>query len=614
MCGIAGILGNASCPDALERMIDALRHRGPDGNGRWASKDGGVRMGHTRLAILDLSDAATQPMTDGPITLVYNGELYNFGALRRELQRVGWQFGSSGDSEVVLKAYRQWGHGALARLEGMFAIAVYDSSTQKLTLARDRCGQKPLYYGWDGQTFLFASESEALLSTGLIQRRTNIEGLQDYLAYGYSLGPHTMIEGVRKLKPGERVTFDASQRKVETDRYWSIPMRPSISNGDLASDWQGELRTLLQSAIKRHLVSDVPVGVLLSGGVDSSLLSALAAEASDAPIKTFTATFPGSGRFDESSYARLVADYFGTEHHEVEVPAPTPSVMEKIAGQLDDPIADHAIIPMYLLSQEVRKHATVAIGGDGGDELFGGYPHHLIAAKQQSLRRFLPSTLRSAAASIGRRLPMGARGRNHLLGLAGDLPNAIAHFNLYFDSKARSKLLNCTHSQAPEKRRAAMVPEGDDAISAAMVADFRTTLPEGYLAKIDRASMLASLEVRAPFLDDPLVDYAWRHLSVREKFADGQGKAPLRALAKQVLPSSLDLNRKQGLTMPLEQWSEGTWGNFIKDILTDPQQTTFSHKQINRMISLQSKGYRNGNRLHALAMFELWRQQHGVSV
>jgi asparagine synthase (glutamine-hydrolysing) len=340
----------------------------------------------------------------------------------------------------------------------------------------------------------------------------------------------------------------------------------------------------------------------------------MAARVSATPVNTFTVVFPGHGRYDEASYARLVSEHFGTNHHQLEMEHAGPEVLAELAYQFDDPIADHALVPTFLLSKKIHEVAKVALGGDGGDELFGGYPHHGWATRHRQLRGMIPSALRAGAASVAEALPPGTTGRNHGIGLRGDIANALAHFNLYFDRGFRAKLLGWhLETDCAEARKARSLENTLGPVEQAFRSDFRTTLPEGYLAKVDRASMLASLEMRAPFLDDRISDFAWRRIPANMK-VDGKARkqVPVR-LAEHLLPQAMEKQRKQGFTMPLGNWMQGRWGGYMKDILLDPGQTLFDQKQIRRLFKLQRRGYNNQNRLFALTMLTLWQHGHGVT-
>ena len=574
MCGIAGLIGRDALHARASAMADALVHRGPDESGVWVNAVGRVVFGHRRLSIIDLSDAASQPMVDSDagLAMVFNGEIYNFKDLHRELVVAGYRFKGHSDTEVLFRGYQHWGEGILHRITGMFAFAILDEKQNKLLLARDRCGQKPLYYCKRGGEFAFASEIKALFAVDAAERKINGQGLQEYLAYGYTLGPESLIGGVLKLLPGECLTVDIRTLEVKTSRFWQPPACESpVASLEEAEE---QLEAMLRQAVNSHLVADVPIGILLSGGLDSSLITACAASVSGKPVKTYTATFPGHRKFDESGAARLIANHFGTEHSEIVIDDVGPEILQNLVRQFDDLIADHAMVPAYLLARQIRKEVKVALGGDGGDELFGGYPHTGWVGYQANLRRVLPSGLRQGLSKIAQnRLPLGFRGRNHLVGLADGTPWAIAQINLYFDTLTRSQLLgDGTLNTYPEIRKMQIAGVRQETTEQALYTDFCTTLPEGYLAKVDRTSMLASLEVRAPWLDDAIVNFAWCRVPAGMKVHGKHRKILPRRLAARMLPKKMNMKIKRGLTMPLSDWFRGNRLRFIEEILLDSSQ------------------------------------------
>ncbi len=616
MCGIAGLIGRDALHARASAMADALVHRGPDESGVWVNAVGRVVFGHRRLSIIDLSDAASQPMVDSDagLAMVFNGEIYNFKDLHRELVVAGYRFKGHSDTEVLFRGYQHWGEGILHRITGMFAFAILDEKQNKLLLARDRCGQKPLYYCRRNGEFAFASEIKALFAGDAADRKLNEQALQEYLAYGYTIGPESLVKDVYKLLPGECLTVDVATLEIESQRFWRVPQCETrvIS----LEEAEKQLEALLRQAVRTHLVADVPVGILLSGGLDSSLVTACAASVADKPVKTYTVTFPGHGKYDESGAARLIANHFGTEHTEIAVDEVGPEILGTLVRQFDDLIADHAMVPVYLLARQIRKEIKVALGGDGGDELFGGYPHTGWVNRQADLRQVIPRGIRRGFSKFAERhLPLGFRGRNHLVGLAGDLPWAIAQVNLYFDALTRSRLLgNGMLNTAPEMRKVELTKVRSGAKEQALYADFLTTLPEGYLAKVDRASMLASLEVRAPWLDDAIVDFAWRRIPASMKVRGRQRKILPRRLAARLLPAGANTNVKRGLTMPLANWFRGERLRFMEEVLLDSSQRLLSHAVIRNLLSLQRRGYSNQNRIFSLALLVLWCREYGLCV
>ncbi len=622
MCGIAGIIDRQPPgPDVLEAMRDTLRHRGPDDAGTWWSPDRRVGLAHRRLSIIDLSSAGHQPMIDSnaDLALVFNGEIYNFQDLRDQLEGLGHGFESTGDTEVLLAAYRQWGLDAVEKLHGMFAFAIYDGRAGRLVLARDRAGEKPLYYRPTPGGLRFASEIKALLAEPGCPRRIDPLALEEYLAYGYVPGERCMLEGFRKLPQGHLAVYDLAADALNVRAYWSLPARPPVEGGIDAEALVDELHELLCDSVRRQLIADVPVGVLLSGGVDSSLVTAAAAEVSAAPIKTFTIGFPGHGQYDESPYARQVAEHFGTDHTELVAEPATVELLPQLAAQYDEPLADSSMVPTFMVSRLIRQHATVAIGGDGGDELFGGYPFHQLLQKAAPLR-VLPACLRGALHALADRFrPPGKHGRNAALAALADLPDAAAQINKFFDPRHRDALLAPSLRQrsadirlAPEARRLANQQPFENALQRMTAMDFRTYLVDDILVKVDRASMLTSLEVRAPLLDPRIIEFAFSRVPANLRATSREKKIITRRLAARLLPASLDLTRKQGFSLPLQDWFAGPWGEFCEATLAEADGRLFSRSAVATLLAQQRAGRRHTQRLFALTMLELWRRHYDI--
>jgi asparagine synthase (glutamine-hydrolysing) len=367
------------------------------------------------------------------------------------------------------------------------------------------------------------------------------------------------------------------------------------------------------------MIADVPVGVMLSGGVDSSLVVAMAARVSSQRVKTFTISFPGHGAFDEAPYARAVAEHFGTDHVELAAEPATVDLLPELARQYDEPIADSSMVPTYLVSRLIRREATVALGGDGGDELFGGYPHHSWVQQQGRVGTWLPGFARAAAQAAATRLmPVGMRGRNYLLGLTAKHPYNIVQFNVLFDADARRRLLAPLGryrpaGNGPEACKAALCLPSDSSLRQTTALDFQTYLVDDILVKVDRASMLCSLEVRAPFLDPRLIDLAFRRVPDRLRATGSERKILSRRLAQKLLPPSLDLTRKQGFSLPLHQWFKGDWGRYIEDVLTNAEADLFDRRVVRQLFAGQRRGFANTHRIFALLMVELWRREHGIT-
>lgn len=625
MCGIVGIASRypVDNPDLLLKMRDAMVHRGPDGAGIWWSPDKRLGLAHRRLAVLELSELGHQPMCDstGKYVLIFNGEIYNHRELREELVKEGHVFISHSDTEVLLESYKKWGRDCPEHLEGAFAFALFDEQRNELFLARDRAGEKPLYYTVSEKRFVFASELKALMADSAFPRKLDLKSLDFYLAYGYVAGPRTILKNTCKLLPGHAMVYGLDSGESTIWRYWDLPRYDPCPDLSIEG-FTDELEALLGASVEKQLVADVPVGVLLSGGLDSSLVTAFAARTTTRPVKTFTVSFPGHKAFDEGPHARLVANYFGTDHVELQAePTSMVSLLPKLARQYDEPIGDHSILPSSMLAELVGQSVTVALGGDGGDELFGGYPHYNFVQKISRIKKCVPRALREACAiTASYALGIGTRGRNHLIGFRGGEKNSLSAINVFFDPVFRRKLIaplfrsGYFSETMPEELKLAYFDDSLTVYQNAARIDFHTTMVDDYLVKTDRASMLSSLELRAPFLDHHLVEFAFGKVPDKFRATGRERKVLLRNLARKVLPPDLDINRKSGFSLPLAEWFKGDWGIYITEVLMQVDPRIFDKKVIIRLLDLQRKGLFNTNRLFALVMFELWRREYAVEV
>ncbi len=595
-------------------------HRGPDDQGEYWAFGDRVGLAQRRLSIIDLSERGHQPMSRGELTITYNGEIYNYLELKSDLQEKGHVFTSDSDTEVILAAYKQWGLDAVDKLDGMFAFCLLDEAAKRLFLARDRAGEKPLFYRYDHPEFLFASELKGLMAHPSISRVLNPDALIDYLTYGYVPAEKCMLEGIAKLPPGHAMTLDMETGALKSWSYWTLTTGCSdpIFDESLLLE---RMEDLLSSSVARRLVADVPVGVLLSGGLDSSVVTALAARHVSTPLKTFTVSFPGAGAYDEAVHAKRIAKYFGTEHTEIEAHQQDVELLSQLALQYDEPLGDPSMVPTYMICKEIRRHATVALGGDGGDELFAGYFHYSWLASQARIRRLIPGFARHSLSTLaGRFMPLGFPSRNQLLGMSGSLSNCMAHVRVYFDAWSRQALLSQEMQEAVKQRAAPELERQRHAdrlntspLSAATATDFSFYLPDDVLTKVDRASMLASLEVRAPLLDPKLIDFAFSHVPDHLRATANGRKILMKRLATRLLPDDFDVDRKQGFSIP-SSWFSETWGSYMKDILGAASPKLFNQSFIRDLQSGQEKGRRNSERIFALVIFELWRDKYGIDL
>jgi len=624
MCGIVGWTERQGCvnPERLRTMRDTMRHRGPDDAGLWVSPSGRVGLAHRRLAILDLSPRGRQPMHRGDnLVTVFNGEIYNYRDLRDKLRGCGHSFVTDTDTEVLLAAYEEWGTNCLHELDGMYAFCLYDRKKDSLFLARDRVGEKPLYYCHDDHGFLFASELKALFANLRVRRVMDPTALCCYLTFSYIPRDLCIIRGIRKLMPGCALQYGLDNHETTHWRYWSLPATVEHPFSDL-NEATDRFDEMLTASVNRCLHADVPVGIMLSGGLDSSLVASAAARISSEPVKTFTISFPGHGRFDEAPHARMVADHLGTEHFELAAEPATVSILEDLAVQYDEPFGDSSLLPTYLVSRLIRRHVTVALGGDGGDELFGGYPQY---SRLQRMHRYcprLPAICGRAIEGLARRsLPVGTPGRNWIA-LCG-LPEVqrIPFLRLYFDRMARDWVLGPTAQRlvsasvpTPETTFAAWNERTDSPLRMATSYDFRHYLAEDILTKVDRASMLTSLEVRAPFLAREILEFAFGRLPDSFRATASERKLLPKTLAARHLPPQYELARKQGFSIPLDRWIAGEWGGFCRDVLREAPPALLSQRAVDRLFFWQKRGARNANRIFVLVMLELWRRHYRVEI
>lgn len=618
MCGIVGVGGRELESDRSWLAVgrDTMIHRGPDDAGEWWSDDGRVGLAHRRLSIVELSPLGHQPLhlSERGLSVVFNGEIYNHQALRFELANLGFVFRSHSDTEVLLAAYAAWREECLTRLNGMFAFVVYDGLQQKLFLARDRAGEKPLFYRLEKGRLQFASELKALLANPANPRRIDYESLDCYLAMGYVPGERCILQGYNKLAPAHAMSFDLESGRAEVWRYWQPPEFLTTQEPQDEAALLDELETLLEDAVRGQMVADVPVGVLLSGGVDSSLVTAMAARVSS-QVQTFTIGFPGHATLDETEHARLIARHFGTLHTELMAEDATAELLPRLARQFDEPMVDSSMIPTFLVSQLVRRKCAVALSGDGGDELFGGYPHYSRLQWMQKRLGPIPHALRRGISLTAEKcLPVGLKGRNWAQGLGVDLDNGLPLIASYFDATMRQRLLRA-HNDWPlvaEAVRQNEIPGYSDLLQRATRMDFANYLAEDILVKVDRASMLSSLEMRAPLLDYRLIEFAFGKVPSQLKATSSEKKILLKRLTQRILPTVFDQDRKQGFSIPLGEWIKGgAFGKLFNEVLRDPQ-CAFDLGTIDSLLRGQEMGRSNGERLFALVLFELWRREYSV--
>lgn len=621
MCGIQGYAHHAPIysREKSENIRKFLNHRGPDDFGEWSSNDKKVHFFHNRLSIVDLSEDGHQPMQDisERFTIVFNGEIYNYNDLIKTFFK-DCKFKSKSDTEVILASYNKWGVECTSHLRGMFAFAIYDSIKETIFISRDRVGEKPLYYQHAKDGISFSSELKVLINNNNTKLKVNKNSLDCYLGNGFSPKDRCILKGFNKLPPAHSLLFDLNSNKLKIWKYWTPSIFSPILNHKINSnDLVGELEGLLEDSINQQMIADVPVGVLLSGGVDSSLITAIAARNTNR-LKTFTVRFPNCGKFDETEYARLIANSFNTEHIELDASDVGPDLLIKLARQFDEPIIDSSMIPTFLVSELVRKHCKVVLGGDGADELFGGYEHYSRILLMEKYVKYIPKLALSTVSTLTEKyIPIGVKARNWLLSCNYNMKNGVPLISNYFDPSARKALMrskfDCWNTVSEDILRGGALQQGD-LIQRATMMDFNNYLPEDILVKVDRSSMLASLEVRAPFLDKKIIEFSFKKVPSFLKSTIGDRKILLKQLSAKILPSEFDKKRKQGFSIPINSWlKEGNFREFFHEILLDSQ-CIFNKDMVIDLLKGQDRGRNNGERLFALVMFELWRREYKISI
>lgn len=629
MCGFSGIFRWDSVPvdpELLKRMTGTLAHRGPDDDGFYfsggESGDGKgpvhTGLGFRRLSIIDLS-GGHQPMTtiDKKNWIVFNGEIYNFPELRKDLESRGCKFLTRSDTEVILHLYEIYGPDCVRHLRGMFAFAIWDSRKRSIFLARDRIGKKPLFYCKHGQTLYFASEMKSILEAQ-VSRKINLHAIPLYLTYQFIPSPMTIFEEIHRLPPAHTLMCD-EKGTLKVDRYWTLPRTPHLKSS--VEEISEELRAQLREATKIRLISDVPLGAFLSGGIDSSAVVGMMAEEMSEPVKTFSIGFEESD-FSELKFARLAAQRFKTDHHEFIVKPETAEILPKLAWHYDQPFADPSALPSYYVARETRKHVTVALNGDGGDENFAGYLRYQADRIFYALST-MPAPLRKlGAAAIQKTFSswQGSHLSRRILRAGSLLGSDPQEFNFklfcYFDGAALEPildgpLLESSHARNPYHYFTALYEQSDceEFIDQVLTCDAYGYLPDCLLVKMDIASMSNSLEARSPFLDHKLMEFAAK-IPPKYKVKWNGGKWILKEALKDFLPAEILYRRKMGFGVPLASWFRGALKDFLRDALLSScakQRGYFKPEQIERLVDEHQSGRRDhGYKLWALLMFELW--------
>jgi asparagine synthase (glutamine-hydrolysing) len=610
MCGIAGIVrwdGQPVTEHEVRAMCRVMSHRGPDDEGVYINSS--VGLGMRRLSIIDVS-GGHQPLSneDGSVWAVFNGEIYNYRELREYLERRGHRFCTESDTETLVHLYEEEGAGFVRRLRGMFAFAIWDASRQQLLLGRDRLGIKPLYYAASSKELVFASELKALLELPSIDRSLDWHGVGHLFMFGTTSASQSIIAGIHKLEPA-RLAIAARGQTLKVERYWDVAFEPDYSATE--HDLGKRLEGLLHDAVKAHMVSDVPVGAFLSGGIDSSAVVAAMTRLSPAPVKTFSIGFADDG-FNELAHARQVADACGTEHHELVLTPDAIEILDDLVWHLDEPFGDTSAIPTYMVSKLASAHVKVVLTGDGGDELFAGYDKYVVEQREQTRDR-IPRPLRTTVGALAGLMPEGMRGRRFLRHLALDGHQRYVQASMFFSAEQLSNLfdsdvLSLMAASDPRTASLECLSASDHWLSAAQYRDLHTYLPLDVLTKVDRMSMAHSIEARPPLLDHRLVEFAASippDLQLRGATTKYLFKRAMRGL----LPDAIIDRGKKGFAVPLAQWFRGRLSGFARELLLSPscrRRGILRPKYLERLLALHDSGRDLDLQLWTAMSFELW--------
>jgi asparagine synthase (glutamine-hydrolysing) len=620
MCGIAGIIGEMGrlegAEDRIHRMAESMKHRGPDDSGFYMDEQ--ASLGFRRLSIIDLS-TGHQPIfnEDGTLVIVFNGEVYNYKEIRRSLEACGHRFATKTDTEVILHAYEEYGDRCVERFLGMFAFCIWDKVGKKAFFARDRLGIKPLYFAQSGEYFLFASEVKSILSSGLVQPEADFASIGNYLTYRFCPAPETPFKGIRKLRPAHRMRHESGDTK--TSRYWDL--KDFRKRGESAGTIERELVARLRTAVERRLVSDVPLGLFLSGGIDSSVMLALMTELMNEPVKTFTIGFDFGNDYQEFEYAEKVARIFGAEHRSMTIGAAEfLEEVPRIIWHLDEPVADSATIPLYFISRFAKQYVTVALSGEGSDELFAGYSRLFMydyrRHKRKKLLRQLPAFTRGPrATSIVERFFPAYLGKFDFVRNPIELDRVYSMGN-YFSAEEKKRLFARRFGQKFEGEDSYEIIRelldsypGTDYLDRKLLVDLMYWLPDNLLIKADRASMANGIELRVPFLDHEFVEFAF---TVRDdlKIREDQGKYILKKAFEKILPKEILYRRKMGFPVPIAEWFRGILKENLREVLLGEKtcrRGIFRPEVVLEMINRHVSGEKNlSGHLWILYVFEIW--------
>tara|TARA_Y100000310_G_scaffold328145_1_gene395756 strand:+ start:401 stop:2287 length:1887 start_codon:yes stop_codon:yes gene_type:complete len=618
MCGIIGF--NFSDKTLLGKMSKCIRHRGPNSSGMFVDKK--VSLGHRRLSIIDLSSKGDQPMINSNKTLVivYNGEIYNYLEIRKELEGRGYKFNSNTDTEVVLYAYEEYGEECLQMFNGFFSFCVYDIVGKKFFIARDRLGIKPLYYYFDSRKFIFSSEMKSILEDKSVKREVDLGSLNEFLTYRYIHSSSTILKNIFRLKPGYSLTFDLVKLSVKLKKYWDLEVKSSNYGSKI---YAKNILDLFEDSVSKRLMSDVPLGVYLSGGIDSSAVVAVMKKLGVSSINTYSIGFEHDVIGNELKSAKKVSDYFGTKHHEYMIKPDIVKELKNIVWHLDEPLADPAVVPVYYLSKKASKSVTVVLTGDGGDELFAGYDQYKFLTYGDKMS-FLPRRVRKKLIPyVVRNVPNGLMNKIYKYSSSTgskifdrfekfisnvDENKAKSYLEVVsvFDGSERKEVLNSDYFVSKKYSSINKYFTNGDYLNNLTYMDLKTYLPEDLLMKPDKMCMAFGIESRVPFLDHRLVEYAFK-IPSSYKLRRGISKYIMKKSFKRLLPKEIIHRKKQPFQVPLDEWISKELKDYLKELISNSEHNYFNKKQVKKIFdNYNSSRLYYGRQLWSLGIFNLW--------
>ena len=604
MCGFLGIVSNKALKfDNFNNALKKISHRGPDNSSTWINEKSNIILGHNRLSIIDLSSQGNQPMSYlGRYKIIFNGEIYNYKELKKTLESMGYKFKSNTDTEIILASYDRWKEKCLEYFRGMFAFTIFDEKKNNIFIARDRVGEKPLYYINDRETLYFSSEIKSLLELKIDIPKINFEILNYLLTRGFSSNENTIYQSIKKLPAAHYLNYNIAKDNLKIIRYWKL--ENDLVNYNQNQNKIEQFDEIIKKIISYQLNTDVSTGVLLSGGIDSSLITSISSLKKN-NIKTFNVSFPNNLKYDESKYAKQISNYFKTDHHQIRVNRIDPSIINTLIDIYDEPFFDSSAIPTLLIFQEIKKYCKVVLGGDGGDEVFGGYKHYNYIIYLDVISKFIPELFRRILKNIILKKDSNHfKGKNWISYLDLNLKKKLPIVPKYFDNDEKFQLLNTQLDSQLNYSNNNL--DSNDLVKSLMHENFSNYLCDNLLVKTDMASMNNSVELRSPFLDHKLIEFLFYNFKTSEKVNFFNRKIFLKKYSSNYFPKNYDYRRKMGFSIPFKEWlKEDNWKEFFYDNILS-KKNIFNKKYAIDLMNKQNSGYDNSSKLYAILILVLW--------